>query len=200
MSYLRQIIAGLTTACAVAVAAAATAATPVVDAVRIEISSAVPDFLQIFDVQALELGSLDNVASAAEGASASAVSSGFGTSAGDAIDASVFSPYYSGSGDGLEKLTIQLGRIATLSSLSIRGRTDCCRARDFWNVSIFGAGDTLLFSGQLDARQAPGSVASVDFPAPPGGVPEPATWAMMILGFGAAGAAIRTRRRQPAAA
>lgn len=31
-----------------------------------------------------------------------------------------------------------------------------------------------------------------------GGVPEPATWAMMILGFGAVGAAIR--RRQPAVA
>lgn len=27
-----------------------------------------------------------------------------------------------------------------------------------------------------------------------GGVPEPATWAMMILGFGAAGATIRRRR------
>ena len=32
--------------------------------------------------------------------------------------------------------------------------------------------------------------------APPGGaVPEPATWAMMIAGFGAAGSAIRSRRR-----
>ena len=28
-----------------------------------------------------------------------------------------------------------------------------------------------------------------------GGVPEPATWAMMILGFGATGAVVRTRRR-----
>lgn len=32
-----------------------------------------------------------------------------------------------------------------------------------------------------------------------GGVPEPATWAMMILGFGAAGAVIRGRRRVAAA-
>jgi len=31
--------------------------------------------------------------------------------------------------------------------------------------------------------------------APTGGVPEPATWAMMILGFGAAGTALRSRRR-----
>jgi hypothetical protein len=39
-----------------------------------------------------------------------------------------------------------------------------------------------------------------DAPVDPGpGVPEPATWAMMILGFGAAGAVLR-RRRQDAAA
>jgi hypothetical protein len=30
--------------------------------------------------------------------------------------------------------------------------------------------------------------------APVGGVPEPATWAMMLVGFGAAGAALRRRR------
>ena len=33
----------------------------------------------------------------------------------------------------------------------------------------------------------------------PGAVPEPATWAMMILGFGAAGAAVRNSRRRQAA-
>jgi PEP-CTERM motif len=36
------------------------------------------------------------------------------------------------------------------------------------------------------------------FPAP-GGVPEPATWAMMIIGFGGVGAVIRRRRGQMAA-
>ena len=34
---------------------------------------------------------------------------------------------------------------------------------------------------------------------PPSAVPEPATWAMMILGFGAAGAAVRNSRRRQAA-
>lgn len=34
---------------------------------------------------------------------------------------------------------------------------------------------------------------------PTGGIPEPATWAMMILGFSAAGTAIRSRRRAVAA-
>ena len=198
MSYLRNVAAGLTGACILAVAASASAAVPVVGATRIEISSAIPDFLQISDVQALEFGTLDNVASAAEGASASAVTSGFATSPVNAIDAFVSTLYHSASGNGSEKLTIQLGRTATLTSLSIMGRTDCCRARDLWNVSIFGAGNAVLFAGQFDARQTQGSIASVDFDAPVGGVPEPATWAMMILGFGAVGAAIR--RRQPAVA
>ncbi|ODT64477.1 MAG: hypothetical protein ABS77_00335 [Phenylobacterium sp. SCN 69-14] len=36
-------------------------------------------------------------------------------------------------------------------------------------------------------------------PPPVSGVPEPATWAMMILGFGAAGAAMRNNRRRQAA-
>ena len=31
----------------------------------------------------------------------------------------------------------------------------------------------------------------------PGGVPEPATWALLILGFGAVGGAMRRRQRQP---
>ena len=34
---------------------------------------------------------------------------------------------------------------------------------------------------------------------PPGAVPEPAAWALMIIGFGAAGASLRARRRLKAA-
>ena len=34
----------------------------------------------------------------------------------------------------------------------------------------------------------------------PSAVPEPATWAMMIVGFGLAGAAMRRRREAPALA
>jgi hypothetical protein len=35
---------------------------------------------------------------------------------------------------------------------------------------------------------------------PPPAVPEPATWSLMLLGFGAIGVAMRRRRRQLAAA
>ena len=35
----------------------------------------------------------------------------------------------------------------------------------------------------------------VEYSLPPGAVPEPTTWALMILGFGGVGAAIRRRAR-----
>jgi hypothetical protein len=40
------------------------------------------------------------------------------------------------------------------------------------------------------------SINLAQVPTPPPGVPEPATWAMMLMGFGAAGAAIRHSRRK----
>ena len=36
----------------------------------------------------------------------------------------------------------------------------------------------------------------VGTPPPPGSVPEPATWAMMLLGFGGIGMAMRRRRKK----
>jgi len=44
------------------------------------------------------------------------------------------------------------------------------------------------------------ALSGSDIAALNGGVPEPATWAMMILGLGGAGAALRRRRGQPALA
>ncbi len=165
------------------------AAATVVNATRIEITSAIPDWIQIAEVFAFEFGG-----------TASATSSGFGGPAHGAIDGNA-SPsygshfYHSGSPGGGEKLTINLGRTATLDSLRIVGRNDL-RGRDFWNVSVFDAADTVLFSGQLDARTTANFDAVAKFDAPSvGGIPEPSTWAMMILGFGAAGAAMRSRRR-----
>lgn len=60
-----------------------------------------------------------------------------------------------------------------------------------------GASGSFNGTGLTDARTRP-SLVSIDFAgninAP--AVPEPTTWAMMILGFGTIGFAVRRRRRQ----
>jgi hypothetical protein len=198
---LKSFSAGLAGALMLAVAGQAAAAS-VIGATRIEITSALPDYLQITDIEALAFGTLENVASSAEGASATATSVYLDASAENAIDADPLSPFYSGTGNASEKLTIQLARTATLSSLRVVGRSDgCCRERDFWNISIFNSANAVLFNGQFDARTSSTFDAIATFDAPPtGAIPEPSTWAMMILGFGAAGAAIRSRRRVSTAA
>ena len=60
----------------------------------------------------------------------------------------------------------------------------------------------IFFNAGLDLSQYSLSVGGVDSPLVPGGggngaggVPEPATWGLMIVGFGGIGAAIRRRRR-----
>ena len=57
-----------------------------------------------------------------------------------------------------------------------------------YRVNTQGAG---LLTGLVTARATPVSVAAA--------VPEPATWAMMLIGFGAVGVALRRRRRLAAA-
>lgn len=47
----------------------------------------------------------------------------------------------------------------------------------------------------IDLIDANGDVMTVSGPALPPGVPEPTGWALMIAGFGLAGAALRRRRR-----
>ena len=51
----------------------------------------------------------------------------------------------------------------------------------------------------VDYVEGNGSPSVLTFDAP-GGVPEPATWAMMLAGFGGMGALLRSRRRIAAAA
>ena len=81
-----------------------------------------------------------------------------------------------------------LGVRGTLS-IDCRGGSSC----DFGNTGTFGF-------GPLPAGLTFGSGSGVFLTAgaTPGGVPEPATWLTMILGFGLIGAAMRGRRRAPA--
>lgn len=61
---------------------------------------------------------------------------------------------------------------------------------------FLGATGTFLGTGSIDARVPPSQLnfvfnGRINAPA----VPEPATWVMMLLGFGGIGAAMRRRRR-----
>lgn len=60
------------------------------------------------------------------------------------------------------------------------------------DVSIQNGALRLNFAGTVWARNSTANIALDTASA----VPEPATWAMLLLGFGAMGAAMRSRRRQ----
>lgn len=63
----------------------------------------------------------------------------------------------------------------------------------FW---LFDFGTSGVGHITLDNTQGFSNAALYTTAAPPPGVPEPATWAMMLIGFGAAGAALRRRRNR----
>ncbi len=205
----------LAAALAIAVGAAAggAAAATVVGAKSVRITNANSDWLQVAEVVALDFGNV-NVALAAHGGVASNAPGdqysliylpGADDGPDNANDG--VTPYaqgYSWPGSGLpgifhngmpspgSYLDITFAAPVTLSSLSIYGRTDCCGSRDLYQVDIRNAGGHSLFNGQVDARNAD-HVGTLTFDRS-AGVPEPATWAMMIIGFGAAGSMVRRRR------
>ena len=183
-------------ALALGFAASQAGAVTVVGATSVHITSAVPDYLQVAEVQAFTFGSV-NVAAAANGGTAVGSSvyqnNGFATPD-KAIDGNTGGNYYTdtifhsnGSGGG-EFLDVTFAAPHTLASLSVFGRTDYISNRDQYNVTIYHNTD-VLYSGYLDARS--GS-ATVTFDAPLG-VPEAATWTMLIAGFGMVGAGMRRR-------
>jgi hypothetical protein len=65
--------------------------------------------------------------------------------------------------------------------------------QDMHFIGIIKGGPPGVFTGS-DGRGPILDYMAVDI-TPLGGVPEPATWAMMLLGFGSLGAALRRRRR-----
>lgn len=83
-------------------------------------------------------------------------------------------------------------RSGGITSFSIDGTTV------FSGVLIgVGAGDQLLLGDATGFANAAGSFSRFDF-VTGGGVPEPASWAMMIAGFGLVAGGMRTRRRKVA--
>jgi hypothetical protein len=188
----------------VALAGTANAAT-VIGATKIILTSALPDWIQIGELQAVQSGTGINVALASNGGIATGSSIYCGSCTADkAIDGDTSTDYYnpngifhSGSPGGGEFLQVDFASAANLSSLTVYSRSDCCTERNLFNVSIFNGAGATLYSGVVDVRGVPNAgPVTVNFDAViPGGVPEPASWALMIAGFGLVGAAARRRQR-----
>jgi hypothetical protein len=177
--------------------ATAASAVSVVGATTIRIENALNTWVQVAEVQAVDFGNT-NVALAGTATASSVYEAGVSTP-GRAIDGitggNYFDPaqriFHSNSGAG-QFLQISIAP-TTLASLTIWGRSDCCRTRDLFDVWIYNAAGAELWSGQYDVRTGD-QFRTVAFTRPTGGVvPEPLTWAMMVAGFGLVGAAVRRR-------
>lgn len=75
--------------------------------------------------------------------------------------------------------------------------------RLYINVPIFGAGGTnyaSVGSNNSDSVWNNQGLLGITFTRIESAVPEPATWAMMLIGFGAIGLAVRRRRSAPSLA
>lgn len=199
-----------------ALASSASAAT-IVGATSVRITSAIPTWLQVAEFRAIDFSNA-NVALTAT-ATASGKYSDFYFPPGtaddgpeNAIDNVSTNPFgyaqaYAGPGypgsagifhsetdSGSAFLLITFAGPVTLKGLEIYGRTDNGGgSRDWYNVDI-RAGSSTLFNGMVDARND-AHFGALSF----GAVPEPASWALMISGFGLAGAALRRRRSALAA-
>ena len=194
---MRRILFSLAAVAAVALAAPSAQAATLFGATMIRITNAFPTWLQVGEVQAFENLTGVNVALAANGATAAGSGNFTAASSPDkAIDGLAPANYpliYHSNGAGADEfLEITLAGPKNLSSLTIFGRADSFGSRDFYNVAIFNAGGQTLFSGQLDNRALAGGGGTLVF-GTTGAVPEPATWAMMIVGFGGVGALMRRR-------
>ena len=179
-------------ACSLACAAAAfSSPAHAVVITSAEITNALGEWVQVSELQ-LFAGAV-NVAAAANGGTAAGTGNWPGTVPGNAIDGNTGTAFPNmwhsdGTGPG-EKLTVTLSGAFDVTTISIFGRSDCCSNRDLFNYALFN-GTTLVASGQLDARNARNfATASLST-----AVPEPATWAMMVLGVGAIGFAMRRSR------
>jgi hypothetical protein len=89
-------------------------------------------------------------------------------------------------------LSDQTDSLAAILGVTINPATNMS---GFSLSNISWTGDTIAVNWQGLAFN-PDTVVSLDVVTSQGAVPEPATWAMMLLGFGAAGTAIRRSRRK----
>nr|WP_310522880.1 PEPxxWA-CTERM sorting domain-containing protein [Polymorphobacter sp.] len=166
---------------------------------RLEIRSAFPNYIQFTEISMLDNAGV-NRALPAHGGLATATSSLGPDYTPDRVNnGSITDLYVSATPGGGEKLTITLGGRYYIQTLVFNTRTDCCKDRDIYNYDLFD-GDTIVFSDQLAMQGVNRRIISFPGPLPPPpGVPEPASWALMIAGFGAVGGLLRRRRHNPLA-
>ncbi|MBS0360448.1 MAG: PEPxxWA-CTERM sorting domain-containing protein [Proteobacteria bacterium] len=107
--------------------------------------------------------------------------------------------FYMGSPDTFNGITINFAN-AALSPVTLNGEA-------IWGGTPPGSGDQSLgftvtyhFDAPVSSIVFTSDNNSFEFDKLAGSVPEPATWALMIMGFGGAGALVRNRRRQAVAA
>ncbi len=161
---------------------------------KIVIKNGLPatDYVQVAELQAIS--GVTNVALASNGGIASATSSYplAGSNPGMAIDGITGGDYYtdgvwaSATAGSFEALTITFNNSYALSALNFYGRTDCCSNRDVFDYTLYDENDVVVGSGKVNATSGFATAA----------LPEPATWAMMLMGFGMVGAGLRSRRKR----
>jgi PEP-CTERM motif len=148
------------------------------------ITNSIPDWLQIAEVVATQSGTGIDVALATNGATATASSVYQNGPAvpGLAIDGIINTSYpnifHSGTPLAGEFLKITFASAVNLDSFTIFGRSDCCSERDKYTIAFDTTSGVQTF--QADNSNLLGDGNTITFA---GAVPEPATWAMMILGF-----------------
>lgn len=180
------------TASAIAMFFAATPALAAATVTSVQIRSALTDpsqaYIQIAELQLF--GGSTNYALTGV-ASATSVYENAGANPSNANDGSLASNYpaiyHSNASNGSDVFTLTLAAATSIDRISIYGRTDCCSYRDVYSYTLLN-GAQIVGTGTLDARSTSFATANVT-----AAVPEPATWAMMIAGFGLVGGTMRRR-------
>lgn len=172
----------------------ATTSAHATDVTTIRIQNGIPTWLQIAEIQAFKYGSATNIALTATATATSVYTPAFSANkANDGVTAGDFyaTPgYHSGSESGSEFFDLTFAAPVDLQSFTIFGRTDNNgNLRDLYTYTLYN-GANIVGTGTLDARST--SLVSASFGS---SVPEPASWAMLLVGFGMIGAGVRYRRR-----
>lgn len=173
---------------AAVLASAANASAGLVGVSELRIYSAVPSWLQVSEVAAIQSGTGLDLADASAGATATGTGDYPGTSPAYAIDgvgpSSHPLQYHSNSAAGTEYLNIKLAFPAELDTVTIYGRTDCCWTRDVYDLELYSASGSLLAKYEdLDAGDT-SYLVSVKLPDTTG-VPDGGGMSLVGLSLGA---------------